>query len=280
LSYIGKSTYIPYVPVLFQRPKEFLITLLREKAGGFTLIELLVVIAIIAILAAMLLPVLGRAREQARSVSCRSNLRQLALIMVMYAHDYDHMFIGTMDMLDPCNQSNREFPWPAVLVWGGYIHMPFGSWCKPMSMQRNPFICPTHAAKIAGRDINIRGVICSYGGNEEVMGRGWWTEGPPPADWAWPIDNFRRPDRTWIIVDSDWLELLGPSVVMTDGQNLFDFRHFGGANFAFMDSHVEFLRPVGNQATGAKFHDASIIAFPTDYQDGYFWGGSCEPREY
>ncbi|MBC7289450.1 MAG: DUF1559 domain-containing protein, partial [Armatimonadetes bacterium] len=56
---------------------------------GFTLIELLVVIAIIAILAAILFPVFARAREKARQASCMSNLKQLALAMLMYAQDYD-----------------------------------------------------------------------------------------------------------------------------------------------------------------------------------------------
>ena len=46
---------------------------------GFTLIELLIVIAIIAILAAILFPVFGRARENARRASCQSNLKQIAL---------------------------------------------------------------------------------------------------------------------------------------------------------------------------------------------------------
>ena len=56
---------------------------------GFTLIELLVVIAIIAILAAILFPVFARAREKARMASCQSNLKQLALGILMYAQDYD-----------------------------------------------------------------------------------------------------------------------------------------------------------------------------------------------
>jgi prepilin-type N-terminal cleavage/methylation domain-containing protein len=64
----------------------------KKPAMRFTLIELLVTVAIIAILASMLLPVLGRARYRARLVTCTSMLKQNALAITMYAGEYDERY--------------------------------------------------------------------------------------------------------------------------------------------------------------------------------------------
>ena len=81
---------------------------IRQRPGrtGFTLVELLVVIAIIALLMAILMPALHRAKEQGKRAACFGNVRQLILAWVMYADDNDDRIVN-----GAAGYSNRDMPW-------------------------------------------------------------------------------------------------------------------------------------------------------------------------
>lgn len=101
----------------------------RERGNvkhGFTLIELLVVVAIIAILAAILFPVFGRARENARRTSCASNLKQIGLGWIQYAQDYDETVIGVRSG----GFGSPGFDWARLI--------------EPYTKSRQILFCPSH----------------------------------------------------------------------------------------------------------------------------------------
>src|SRR5437868_10833452 len=122
----------------------------RKTNVGFTLIELLVVIAIIAILAAMLLPALGRAKDQAYMVNCLNNQKQIGLGFILYSHEnYDVMpprYFQGVDMYgggywpgpQPTITTGMTVPQAIAAVQKGMSKGPIWNYCKSFGAYHCP----------------------------------------------------------------------------------------------------------------------------------------------
>ena len=96
-----------------------------RRTHGFTLIELLVVIAIIAILAGMLLPALGKAKQKATQTKCLSNMKQFGLAVRLYVDDHDDLFPPTRIVNSAAATVNTQFAWYGKA--GNGIYGPIGA---------------------------------------------------------------------------------------------------------------------------------------------------------
>ena len=130
------------------------ITQLRNRSG-FTLIELLVVIAIIAILAAILFPVFAQAREKARAISCTSNMKQLALGILMYTQDNDETYPTGSEENDSAPNTLYGF------VIGATWPVKVGPYVKSTDV----FHCPDDPSRQPPAPFQPLGPRISYGAN-------------------------------------------------------------------------------------------------------------------
>ncbi len=208
----------------------------RAARRGFTLIEILVVLAIISILAAILFPAFGRARENARRTSCASNLKQIGIAAVQYTQDYDGttMFSWNGSDSGPSDASQR-YKWMDAL--------------QPYIKNERAFNCPSD---LQDKPYKFRDGVNygSYGANgsyaseyltrrspdtvseaaiEDASGTVWITE---------TIDPNNSFSFGWATVALNPTIALGPPRQL---QRIVE-RHLGTVNVLWCDGHVKAVK--------------------------------------
>ena len=225
------------------------------KQKRFTLIELLVVIAIIAILAAMLLPALAKAREKARTISCTTNMKQLLLGQELYCDDNDNMMVsayiyytGTYTCPDGSIRSSDTVGDEIALLWQISIFPYAGGDLKV-------FDCPSTTFKWSGyytgkQDYAMNAKFRALGANKGVS-----------------RSIITRPSGLCLFCECD--STLGDSYTMDNdpagsspyavrGSEM-EARHGGNAMIGYADGHAATLPKDG------------VPAWPSKY-DSIFWG--------
>jgi prepilin-type N-terminal cleavage/methylation domain-containing protein/prepilin-type processing-associated H-X9-DG protein len=256
------------------------------RNSGFTLIELLVVIAIIAILAAILFPVFAQAREKARTASCSSNAKQLALAVLMYKQDYDERFPfggwrSTGQGVFP--QDNGTHDWQNTTI--------------PYIKNKGVFRCPSStdldedSSKPTEWQWNRNPVNYLY---NNQLGRDHrplsdatvnepatcWMVLDGHSDWGCPgnpplcvgVDWMGRPNTVWLMEDttfgdraslvSGWLSWQG----FTWGLPW----HNDGGNIAYADGHVKYAKFTPRPKSSMTVAQGNDVFTKPSFRDGWF----------
>ncbi|MDD3925259.1 MAG: DUF1559 domain-containing protein [bacterium] len=200
---------------------------------GFTLIELLVVIAIIAILASILFPVFGRARESARKATCQSNLKQLGLSVNMYVQDWEECFPHG----DPANNgSDGSYaiqslaPYiPAKRADGTYnVSTGTGGYPNSQKASTQLLVCPSSTGP------NCEYWFGSYAWNMYLVNK------PASTNYGTVtcLGDVTAPSATVLMVDANFHKLDYANFYNNPAAYI-QYRHNNTLNVLFVDGHVK-----------------------------------------
>jgi len=244
------------MPAITRRPAhrdrtEGRIPLLFSGDLAFTLIELLVVIAIIAILAAMLLPALAKAKDRASTIACKSNLKQIGLATRLYADDNTDRFPFAIQGNQSSPQYGDTNNWQYLLA--PYIkstRFAVGTKTEESDFAKSVYACSKRMKEPENNTSGGTPWKISYTMNVNVQ-YDWMTLLDPRTQ---KMSSVPRPTDTVLVADASWkMNILWfwPNAFVprySKGQPIWDdyigFRHGadtpnGKSNFLMVDGHVE-----------------------------------------